>query len=197
MELLHIPWRWFDSIGRSEFVSVSEATAAYVCGHWYNAIQVSFWSKWLEWSWGVATNNKKKHSLKRKILASLMFCGGCQKRHLTIGLAAQERNRVWSFCVYTSRLFHQYHDRSFKSCEMQLWPISDSFTFCRLPYSSIFGGVSAMTVEQFQSVNGFSNVFFGWGGEDDDMSNRFFLFTKITRWFLFFPKWIHFVSMSI
>lgn len=43
----------------------------------------------------------------------------------------------------------------------------------RLPYRSIFGGVSAMTVEQFESVNGFSNAFFGWGGEDDDMSNRF------------------------
>lgn len=47
------------------------------------------------------------------------------------------------------------------------------FSFFRLPYSSIFGGVSAMTVQQFQSVNGFSNAFFGWGGEDDDMSNRF------------------------
>lgn len=43
----------------------------------------------------------------------------------------------------------------------------------RLPYSSIFGGVSAMTVKQFRTVNGFSNAFWGWGGEDDDMSNRF------------------------
>lgn len=42
----------------------------------------------------------------------------------------------------------------------------------RLPYRSIFGGVSAMTREHFQAVNGFSNSFFGWGGEDDDMSNR-------------------------
>lgn len=42
----------------------------------------------------------------------------------------------------------------------------------RLPYSSLFGGVSAMTVEQFKAVNGYSNSFWGWGGEDDDMSNR-------------------------
>ena len=42
----------------------------------------------------------------------------------------------------------------------------------RLPYPSIFGGVSAMTKAQFQKVNGFSNMFWGWGGEDDDMSNR-------------------------
>ena len=29
-----------------------------------------------------------------------------------------------------------------------------------------------MTKTQFQNVNGFSNVFWGWGGEDDDLSNR-------------------------
>ncbi|XP_018783616.1 PREDICTED: beta-1,4-N-acetylgalactosaminyltransferase bre-4 [Bactrocera latifrons] len=47
----------------------------------------------------------------------------------------------------------------------------DTLNF-KLPYRSIFGGVSAMTREHFQLVNGFSNSYFGWGGEDDDMSNR-------------------------
>lgn len=42
----------------------------------------------------------------------------------------------------------------------------------RLPYADLFGGVSAMTKEHFKLVNGFSNVFSGWGGEDDDMANR-------------------------
>lgn len=42
----------------------------------------------------------------------------------------------------------------------------------RLPYKDIFGGVSALTLDQFKTVNGFSNKFWGWGGEDDDMANR-------------------------
>ena len=43
---------------------------------------------------------------------------------------------------------------------------------CRLPYDAIFGGVTALRKEHFKMVNGYSNIFFGWGGEDDDMSSR-------------------------
>lgn len=42
----------------------------------------------------------------------------------------------------------------------------------RLPYGSIFGGISALTREHVEKINGFSNDYWGWGGEDDDLSTR-------------------------
>ncbi|KAK5620674.1 hypothetical protein CRENBAI_020575 [Crenichthys baileyi] len=47
----------------------------------------------------------------------------------------------------------------------------DKFNFL-LPYNTIFGGVTALSREQFLKVNGFSNTFWGWGGEDDDLYQR-------------------------
>jgi hypothetical protein len=34
-----------------------------------------------------------------------------------------------------------------------------------LPYDGIFGGVCALNKTHFEKINGFSNIFFGWGGE--------------------------------
>ncbi|PSN35273.1 hypothetical protein C0J52_17555 [Blattella germanica] len=42
----------------------------------------------------------------------------------------------------------------------------------KLPYYELFGGVVAILKTQFELVNGFSNIFFGWGGEDDDFYSR-------------------------
>ncbi|CAH0400790.1 unnamed protein product [Chilo suppressalis] len=64
--------------------------------------------------------------------------------------------------------------RNMYSCPRQPRHMSasiDKFHF-KLPYEDIFGGVSAMTLEQFTKVNGFSNKYWGWGGEDDDMFYR-------------------------
>ncbi|XP_076756019.1 beta-1,4-N-acetylgalactosaminyltransferase bre-4 [Xylocopa sonorina] len=65
-------------------------------------------------------------------------------------------------------------DRNLYTCPEQPRHMSvavDKFKY-RLPYADLFGGVSAMSREHFRLVNGFSNVFWGWGGEDDDMANR-------------------------
>ena len=42
----------------------------------------------------------------------------------------------------------------------------------RLPYAAIFGGAGSFTREHFEDINGFSNVYWGWGGEDDDLYRR-------------------------
>ncbi|XP_042142858.1 beta-1,4-N-acetylgalactosaminyltransferase bre-4-like [Ixodes scapularis] len=47
----------------------------------------------------------------------------------------------------------------------------DTFRYV-LPYPELFGGVVSMRAEHFTKINGFSNKFFGWGGEDDDMQRR-------------------------
>ncbi|XP_071091305.1 beta-1,4-galactosyltransferase 4-like [Haliotis cracherodii] len=42
----------------------------------------------------------------------------------------------------------------------------------RLPYSWYVGGIIALTPTLYKRINGFSNWYFGWGGEDDDFAKR-------------------------
>ncbi|KOB77460.1 Beta-1,4-galactosyltransferase, partial [Operophtera brumata] len=47
----------------------------------------------------------------------------------------------------------------------------DKFRYV-LPYSELVGGALAIRADQYVAVDGFSNRFEGWGGEDDDMHAR-------------------------
>lgn len=42
----------------------------------------------------------------------------------------------------------------------------------KMPYENYFGGVTLFTNEVFEKINGFSNEFKGWGGEDDMLRRR-------------------------
>lgn len=80
---------------------------------------------------------------------------------------------------YNCFIFHDVdlipeNDQSVYACQENPYHISrclDIYEY-KPSYPTIFGGVSALTQAQMEKVNGFSNVFWGWGGEDDDMSTR-------------------------
>ena len=46
------------------------------------------------------------------------------------------------------------------------------FIIFRLPYSGYVGGVISFPQFSYDGINGFSNMYFGWGGEDDDLRYR-------------------------
>ena len=53
----------------------------------------------------------------------------------------------------------------------------------RLLGQNYFGGIVALRREHYEQINGVSNKFWGWGGEDDDMYNRVLQHgLKITRY---------------
>jgi len=39
-------------------------------------------------------------------------------------------------------------------------------------YEFLIGGVLLVTFDVYKSLNGFSNLYWGWGGEDDDLALR-------------------------
>jgi hypothetical protein len=47
-------------------------------------------------------------------------------------------------------------------------------------YENYFGGVSVVNKEHYLKANGFSNVYFGWGSEDDDFRDRLVLGNNYT-----------------
>ncbi|GBP88075.1 Beta-1,4-N-acetylgalactosaminyltransferase bre-4 [Eumeta japonica] len=95
---------------------------------------------------------------------------------MNVGFAESQRARRggWQCFVFHDIDLLPLDGRNLYTCPRQPRHMSasvDKLNY-RLPYEDIFGGVSAMTLEQFQKVNGFSNKYWGWGGEDDDMFYR-------------------------
>lgn len=86
---------------------------------------------------------------------------------------------AWKMVDASCFIFHDVDllpedDRNMYSCPGQPRHLSvavDTFNYI-LPYQNLVGGVLNIKGEHFFTVNGYSNLFWGWGGEDDDMSIR-------------------------
>ncbi|XP_066990438.1 beta-1,4-N-acetylgalactosaminyltransferase bre-4-like [Macrobrachium rosenbergii] len=65
-------------------------------------------------------------------------------------------------------------DRNLYTCPEQPRHMSVLVNASNTPllFKGSFGGVSAMAVQHFRTINGYNNKFWGWGGEDDDLASR-------------------------
>uniref|UniRef100_A0A8C5TIP7 Beta-1,4-galactosyltransferase n=1 Tax=Malurus cyaneus samueli TaxID=2593467 RepID=A0A8C5TIP7_9PASS len=92
---------------------------------------------------------------------------------LNIGFAEALKEYDYDCFVFSDVDLIPMDDRNTYKCYSQPRHLSvsmDKFGF-RLPYNQYFGGVSALSKEQFTKINGFPNNYWGWGGEDDDIYN--------------------------
>ncbi|KFU92139.1 Beta-1,4-galactosyltransferase 1, partial [Chaetura pelagica] len=95
---------------------------------------------------------------------------------LNIGFAEALKEYDYDCFVFSDVDLIPMDDRNTYKCYSQPRHLSvsmDKFGF-RLPYNQYFGGVSALSKEQFTKINGFPNNYWGWGGEDDDIYNSNF-----------------------
>ncbi|KAG1674073.1 Beta-1,4-N-acetylgalactosaminyltransferase bre-4 [Nymphon striatum] len=93
---------------------------------------------------------------------------------LNIGFA--EVNKKWDYDCF---IFHDIDLlpeklQNLYACSKLPRHASSSVNSLRynLPYRNMFGGVTAMRKHHFISANGYSNLYYGWGGEDDEMYER-------------------------
>ncbi|XP_078329949.1 beta-1,4-N-acetylgalactosaminyltransferase bre-4-like isoform X2 [Crassostrea virginica] len=90
-----------------------------------------------------------------------------------IGYTEAKKNNHTCYVFHDVDLIPE-NDHNLYGCvrsPMHLSRAIDKYNYS-LPDDKLIGGVSAWRTEEFERVNGWSNLFWFWGGEDDDMSYR-------------------------
>jgi len=93
---------------------------------------------------------------------------------MNIGFVEAMKEVDWDCAIFHDVDLIPEDDRNLYSCPSQPRHMSvavDKFNY-GLPYKALFGGVTAILAKQFRQLNGYSNQFWGWGAEDDDMAAR-------------------------
>lgn len=104
------------------------------------------------------------------------------------GVLAAEKMGFTSTCVIIHDVDRFPHNNAptvpYDTCEMptQLCSENDEWPKKGVPYLEFAGGIVTMKREHWRKINGMSNKYRGWGGEDDDM------FVRLKRNNLLDPK---------
>ncbi|KAK0400418.1 hypothetical protein QR680_015232 [Steinernema hermaphroditum] len=96
---------------------------------------------------------------------------------MNIGFVEAMKTYDWQCFVFHDVDLLPEDDRNLYWCPKQPRHMSvavDKFDY-KLPYSTIFGGVTALTRTHMKKMHGFPNEYWGWGGEDDDIFQRLVL----------------------
>lgn len=96
----------------------------------------------------------------------LMFNRG---RLLNIGFLLAPKSDY--YCFHDVDLLPISADYSFSQTPSHLSSRCSQYNY-QVPYEGLFGGVSCINFSHFQTINGYSNQYFDWGGEDDDLLLR-------------------------
>uniref|UniRef100_H2ZY94 N-acetyllactosamine synthase n=1 Tax=Latimeria chalumnae TaxID=7897 RepID=H2ZY94_LATCH len=108
---------------------------------------------------------------------------------LNVGFKEAMKEEDWNCMFFHDVDLIPEDDRNVYTCDRYPKHASiamDKFRY-KLPYKTYFGGVSALTPDQYLKMNGFPNTYWGWGGEDDDIAVRLHL----SHYVLFKPTHIH------
>ena len=90
---------------------------------------------------------------------------------MNIGFLETEKTHDYS-CFHDVDMLPQNADYSYTDIA-HLASRAEQFEY-KMPYSSYFGGVTMFSNEKFRNINGYSNNYWGWGAEDDDLLLRCF-----------------------
>ncbi|XP_047235950.1 beta-1,4-galactosyltransferase 4 [Girardinichthys multiradiatus] len=93
---------------------------------------------------------------------------------LNVGYLEAIKDFSWECFIFHDVDLVPENDHNLYICDQQPkhLVVGRNVTGYKLRYKGYFGGVTAMTKDQFFQVNGFSNSYWGWGGEDDDLRVR-------------------------
>ena len=88
-----------------------------------------------------------------------------------LNVGAVESYKASYYCFHDVDMLPLVSDYSYVSVPTHLAAEAEQFGF-KLPYQGYFGGVTIFDKHSFIKSNGYSNDYWGWGAEDDDVMLR-------------------------